>query len=153
MITDCQIADLFQHPDHIPLVAQWIYDEFWADKEAFTPEALAGLLRTATDPREVPLSLLAFDGDQPVGTVNLIENDDENRPHLRPWLAALYVLPECRNRGVGSQLVRALKGRADAMGIDNLYLGTDNPGFYERLGAQAHEQLAEDFCIMRLSTG
>jgi predicted N-acetyltransferase YhbS len=148
----CRIADLFASPEHISLVARWIYDEFWADKDVHTPESLETLLRLAVKPDAMPLSLLALEEDRPVGTVNLIDNDDENRPHLWPWLAALFVVPDRRHLGIGSLLVRSLQQRAAAMGIDALYLGTDNPVFYARLGAAIHEQAPGNLCIMRLST-
>jgi predicted N-acetyltransferase YhbS len=80
----------------------------------------------------------------------LIENDDENRPELTPWPAALYVRPEYRNRGIGSLLVRTLQQQAVLMGIGSMYLGTDNPGFYARLGATVHERRSAEFCIMLL---
>ena len=145
-----QITDLFTHPQYVPLVAGWIHAEFWADKDVFTPTALADLLRLATLSDAIPLSLLAVVDGQPVGTVNLIENDDDRRAHLRPWLAALYVVPDHRRRGIGSALVRSLQRRAGRMGIGELYLGTDNPGFYTRFGAALHEQVVDDFCIMRI---
>ena len=149
---DYEVSDLVEYSHHIPLVAGWIHSEFWAEKDVFTPADLAELLRMATRPDEIPLSLVALVSGQPVGTVNLIENDDEARPHLRPWLAALFVIPEHRSCGIGSALVRALQQQAKDMGIDVMYLGTDNPGFYERFGASVHEQLSDNFCIMRLSS-
>jgi hypothetical protein len=48
-------------------------------------------------------------------------NDDPERSHLTPWLAAVY-------------------------------LGTHIPDFYKRFGAELHEDLAEDFCVMRIAT-
>src|SRR5262245_6919275 len=100
-----QIRDLFQVPEHLPTVAGWIYDEFWAGKGQLTTESIAQLLGQATHEKSIPLSLLALELDEPVGTINLIENDDEQRVHLRPWLAALFVLPAHRHGGIGSMLV------------------------------------------------
>jgi GNAT superfamily N-acetyltransferase len=132
-------------------VARWIYGEFWADKDHHSPESLEALLQQASRPDVVPLSLLALAGDTPVGTANLVENDDEARPHLRPWLAALFVQPGFRKRGIGSLLVRNLRDRACRLGLTGMYLGTDQPAFYERLGAIVVERLAYDFCIMYLA--
>ncbi len=147
---DVQIVNLFERPDDLLVVAGWIYREFWRDTDVHTAESLAGLLGQAVEEEEIPLSLVACVEGKAVGTVNLVENDDDARAHLRPWLAALYVEPEYRRRGVGSALVGELQRRAEAMGIGELYLGTDNPGFYERLGAVVHEQVNPEFCVMRL---
>jgi predicted N-acetyltransferase YhbS len=147
-----QIDHLFEHPQHVDQVAAWIHAEFWTDKNIHTPQSLAALLRNATTPDAIPLSRLAFVDGVPVGTINLIENDDDQRMHLRPWLAALLVLPEHRRQGIGSALVRDLQQHANRLGIGHLYLGTDNPGFYFRLGATIHEQVTTDFAVMRLTT-
>jgi predicted N-acetyltransferase YhbS len=146
------IVDLFTQPGHVSTVAGWIHNEFWLDKDIHTPESLEQLLRHANSDDALPLSLLAISDGEPVGTVNLIENDDEERTHLRPWLAALYIDPEHRLRGIGSALVRELQQRALRMGIDTMFLGTDNTGFYARLGARIHEQVRDDFCVMQLDT-
>lgn len=147
---DCQVTDLFEHSRHLPLVAHWIHGEFWADKDVYTADRIADLLRHATCPDKLPLSLVALVSGQPVATVNLIENDDDVRPHLRPWLAALFVVPDYRGRGIGSTLVRTLQQRSSVVGIETMYLGTENPEFYRRLGATVYEQVNHNFCIMRL---
>ena len=105
-----EIDNLFSHREHIPLIADWIYDEFWADQNLVTREWLAAQLKTATGPEQIPLSLIAMSAGEPLGTVNLIENDDEKRAHLRPWLAALFVVPEHRGNGVGSARQRRSAG-------------------------------------------
>lgn len=145
-----QIDHLCEHPGFVDLAADWIHREFWADKDVHTPESLAGLFRLAITKTQIPLSLLALVDGVPAGTVNLIENDDDQRTHLRPWLAALYVEPRFRHRGVGSSLVRKLAELSVGLGIERLYLGTDNPGFYRRLGAEVHEQVSGDFAVMRI---
>ncbi len=150
MTDGARIEPLFRHPRHVPLVAGWIHHEFWEGKAGYTREDLERLLRDASDPDHVPLSLLALAGDRPAGTVNLIHNDDPARPHLHPWLAALVVVPELRRHGIGSALVRALAADAARLGFFELFLGTDIPAYYARLGATVHEQVAGTFCIMRL---
>lgn len=147
-----QIDDLFRHPEYVSTVASWIHGEFWADKNVHTPDSLEQLLRDADSGDRLPISLVALINDQPVGTVNLVDNDDDRRPHLRPWLAALFVAPTYRRRGVGSALVQALRQRAAELGIRDMFLGTDNPRFYLALGAEVHEQVREDFCIMRIAS-
>jgi predicted N-acetyltransferase YhbS len=145
-----RVIHLFESPEHLPLVAGWIYDEFWRDTPRHSPASLEQLLRQAKRRDAIPISLLAMRDDVPVGTVNLIENDDDSRPELTPWLAALFVAPQWRRQGVGSLLVQSAKQHARGMGIDALYLGTDNPKFYERFGATLHEETGGGLCVMRL---
>lgn len=127
-----------------------IYNEFWIDVEdGMSLGDLIAHLKTASGPQQMPLSLIALVDGQLAGTINLIENDDENRAHLRPWLAAMVVRADLRGRGIGSALVKALLVDARLMGIPTVYFGTDGPGFYERLGAVKHEHVRDDFAIMK----
>lgn len=144
-----EVAHLFNHSEHVPLVAGWIYDAFWRDKPGYVVATFERLLRDASDPARIPLSLLAFADGVPAGTVNLIESDSPTRPHLHPWLAALFVAPEHRGSGVGRTLCRAVVAEARRLGVADLYLGTDIPSFYAALGAELYEQLAGSLCIMR----
>ena len=91
-----RVEHLFDHPAHLPLVAEWIYREFWVGKAGYSAATFATLLRQADSADRIPLSLLALVDDQPVGTVNLIHCDSESRPDLHPWLAALVVVPILR---------------------------------------------------------
>ncbi len=145
-----QIDHLFNHPEHRSLVAGWIYHEFWRDRPGYSVAMFEELLRKADDPDRIPLSLLALVDGQPAGTVNLVHNDDESRPHLHPWLAALVVTPERRGSGVGSALVRRLLCDARRLGVTDLYLGADIPDFYARLGAVRHERASDSLWIMRI---
>jgi GNAT superfamily N-acetyltransferase len=146
-----RIDHLFNHPERIRLVAGWIYDEFWRDKPGHSVETFVGLLSAAGDPNRVPLSLLALAGDLPAGTVNLVHTDSEAPPDLHPWLAALFVAPETRRRGIGTALVRELNAHAARLGFGELFLGTDIPAFYERLGAERVQTVRGDLCIMRFA--
>ena len=145
-----QITHLFNHPQLIEAVANMIYNEFWLNVEdGMSVANLVAHLETATQPQQIPLSLIAMVDGQLAGTVNLIENDDGKRAHLRPWLAAMVVREDLRGQGIGTALVNALLSDARLMNIPTVYFGTDGPGFYERLGAVQHERVRDDFAIMR----
>ena len=145
-----EITHLFQHAEHTHAVAQMIYNEFWIDVvDGLTLDFLDTHLQNTHDPSRIPLSLIARVNGQLVGTVNLIENDDRNRTHLRPWLAAMVVAKEFRGQGIGTQLVRALLAEAQRLGFSTMYFGTDGPDFYERIGAVKHEHVRGEFFIMR----
>lgn len=147
-----QIDHLFQHPQHRPAVAAAIYKEFWKDKPGYSPAFFENLLRQADHPDRIPLCLVARVNGQFAGVVNLIENDNAARPHWRPWLAALIVLPPFRGQGIGSALVRRLVAEGVRLGYHRLHLGTDAPGFYERLGARQLEWLRPDLALMAIDS-
>lgn len=65
----------------------------------------------------------------------------------------VVVVPQRRGQGIGSLLLRSLKREAKPMGFEQLWFGTDGPGFYERLGAVRHLRKGDDFWIMKLSLG
>ena len=65
----------------------------------------------------------------------LVYEDMSSRPDLSPWLASVYVIPEYRNRGIGSQLVRTIEEISQKLCVSRLYLFTpDRIKFYVRLG-------------------
>lgn len=147
---DVAIDHLFRHPHLTGAVARLIHREFWADREnGMTVADLVAHLETTGDPGRIPLSLIALDGGELAGTVNLIDNDDRKRTHLHPWLAAMVVVDRYRGKGIGTRLVQALLAEAARLGFGRVYFGTDGPGFYTRLGARLHEQVTPEFCIMR----
>ena len=144
------ITHLFNHPHLIDTAANMIYSEFWVNVEdGMSVSDLVAHLKTATQPQQIPLSLIALVDGQLAGTINLIENDDAKRAHLRPWLAAMVVRADLRGQGIGTALVNALLVEARLMNVPTVYFGTDGPGFYERLGAIKHEHVRDDFAIMK----
>ena len=147
-----EIDHLFNHPRHIARVAGAIYDEFWADQNGYSAADLERLLGDANSDSSIPLSFVALALGEPVGTINLIDNDDEARTHLHPWLAALVVLEPHRGQGIGTALVERLLDAAARLGYSELYLGTDAPAFYARFGATIHEHARSDLVIMRCPT-
>ena len=144
-----RIEPLLDHPRHVPYIASLVYQEFWAEvpdglSEAYLAQAFGG----QAEPGRVLKSWVALEGGEPLGCVHLIDNDDDSLPDLRPWLAAMVVVPHRRSQGIGSALVRALLDDARATGFPRVWFGTDGPGFYERLGARRHLQRSETFWTM-----
>jgi predicted N-acetyltransferase YhbS len=80
-----------------------------------------------------------------VGTISLVENDLQCRPHYTPWLASLFVPEEYRKQGIGEQLIEHIKGLAREMGYNKIYLRTeDAETYYQRLNWQYIETCADD---------
>lgn len=59
----------------------------------------------------------------------------ETHPHYQHWLGSVYVLPECRGLGIGSELIRYTVDNAHQLAVDELYLYTRKKQyFYSKLG-------------------
>ena len=144
------ILHLYERPAHRPLVAGWIYEAFWFELDGYSPDFFEGKLSEAAGANTLPVSLLALDGEEPAGTVNLIANDDPSRPHLTPWLAALYVEPAFRGKGHAQALCRRLFEEAARLGCHEVYITTHITVFYRRFGAELHEATDEDPWILRI---
>lgn len=140
---DIQIENLQEHTDLIPLLAKWHFQQWGALTGASSEQDYQKLICKYASSQKVPTTLLAIENNKTVGSVNLIESDLEIRSELTPWIAQLYVIPEKRSRGIGSNLVRAAIDRAIEFGFDTLYLYTSGtlPFFYESLGWKTREVL------------
>ncbi len=150
-----QIEQLAARPELIPIVATWIYNEWWTTVPGASVETLTARLQSHLVHDQIPLTLVASLGDRPVGTATLLGHDvgTDEWPELSPWLAAVYVVPEYRRRGVGGALVNAAVERATALRVGVLYLLTSaREGFYAHLGWQVRERKA-DSILMSKRTG
>jgi GNAT superfamily N-acetyltransferase len=81
-------------------------------------------------------------GERFLGTASIIHSDSDGRPDLGPWLAAVWVETDARERGVGAALVERAADNAFGLGINRLYLqaGHLRRPFYEKRGWRAHEE-------------
>jgi N-acetylglutamate synthase-like GNAT family acetyltransferase len=65
----------------------------------------------------------------------------DTRPDLDPWLGGLLVLPEWRNRGIGTMLTHRATEEARRLNISPLYLWTHSAErLYRKLGWQVVER-------------
>ena len=134
------IAYIKNHQETLPVVARWLFDE-WSDLcPGSTPDTFADHLQENCHDNQVPLTLIALVNGGVVGTASLIEYDMDTRHDLSPWLASVYVIPEQRGQGIGTELVQAIVAKAREIGIPTLYLFTpDKEHFYQKIGWQTQE--------------
>ena len=105
------------------IVARWRYDAFFAE-DGGTFEESRDALRVWMAGLGYETALLAEIDGQPAGSCLFVREEIDPRHDLTPWLAALYVAPEFRKRGVASALVRAIEQHARSVGCGELYLYT-----------------------------
>ncbi len=126
---------LADYPQYLSTVAGWVFDEWGWELPGSTLESIRAEFSLYLNHDRIPLTMLALVETQPVGTASIFLHDMDTRMDLTPWLAAVYVLPEFRGQGIGSQLVRAIEGAALRLQLGRLYLFTpDRAPFYARLG-------------------
>lgn len=131
-----RIEPIHRYKKHIPTIAKWHWDEWGhADPEGSLGK-WAAALGTRTNVGAIPTTFIALsDTQDPTGSVVLVHSDMSTHPELGPWVAGLYVIPECRRRGLGSSLIERATTAAIQMGYRNLYLHTSTaPSLYSKLG-------------------
>lgn len=130
------ISDLRQRPEFLDRVALRIWQAWWRDS-GHPLDYISGRLRDENlnaDP--IPFALVAHDGTECLGTSSVIEADLAERPQFSPWVAAVWVEPQARRRGIGAALVEHAAQGCFALGVSRAYLCArpERSGFYEGLG-------------------
>lgn len=139
------LKQLSECPEHLETVAHWIYEQWWS-KRCDSPEVVLGWLRTHSKLDTVPYSVIALAESEPVGSCCVIENDCIHRPQYAPWVAAVYVRPDFRRRGIASMILHeaasiAARGRVKGLYIDCLAVTAK---VYEKNGWTIYEREVGD---------
>jgi predicted N-acetyltransferase YhbS len=134
-----EIASLREQPQHLRTVAEWIHRQWWSDTAV---ESIEYWLTGHLGEGGFPVSLVALEDGEIVGSVSLHESEAEDRPAYKPYLGALFVKPDRRGCGLGVALVRAIEAHADKLDHAAIYLNAADAiaGFYEGLGWETVEQ-------------
>jgi GNAT superfamily N-acetyltransferase len=135
---------IWECPELIPVVAQWLFDEWGrVEPDGSLDHLDASLRHQAASPDAIATTFVALDGAVPVGTAGVVEQTAEvyraspRQRDLSPWLASVYVPLEHRGRGIATALVQHAMDHVAANGVTRLYLFTDAAqGLYERCGWQ-----------------
>lgn len=146
------IEYLSEHTSLVPQLARLHFEQWGYLRPAVTLEQRIARLQAGCGRGGVPTVLVALEDAKLCGSAMLLANDMETRPELTPWLAGVYVVAACRERGYGTALVGRAESEARALGVRRLYLYTpDAAAFYVRLGwivTQACEYLGQAVVVM-----
>jgi N-acetylglutamate synthase-like GNAT family acetyltransferase len=135
------IEYLADHPDALTTLAQWQHAEWGHIRPGDTVEKRATRLRGWSNRDRIPLTVVALEGNEVLGSASLIEHDMETRMELTPWLAGVFVGEPYRRRGIGAQLVRRIMDEARKLKVPLLYLYTvHSEKFYAALGWELMER-------------
>ncbi|HEY5129424.1 MAG TPA: GNAT family N-acetyltransferase [Bradyrhizobium sp.] len=135
------ISDLRQCPEFFDIVAERIWQAWWK-ADGHPLDYISGRLSENLSDTPIPFALVAHDGDSFLGTTSVIAADLAERPQLTPWVAAVWVDPAARRRGVGAALVDRAVRDCFALGVGRAYLCArpQRSGFYQALGWSAIER-------------
>jgi N-acetylglutamate synthase-like GNAT family acetyltransferase len=130
-----QISYLIDHPNYIPQLAQWLFEQWGSILGEKTLETRIKKLKAHMNRDELPIAWVAHANGQLLGTAALRVHDLEEREDLTPWLGGVFVGSDFRRRGIGAALCATVEDAARSRGIQTLYLFTlDKQAWYLRLG-------------------
>ena len=134
-ICGVQISYLIDHPEYVPQLAQWLFEQWDSILGEKTPETRIRKLQAHMNRNDLPIAWVAHADGQLRGTAALRLHDLEGREDLTPWLGGVFVGSDFRRRGIGSALCATVEDAARSRGIQTLYLFTlDKQAWYSRLG-------------------
>jgi len=152
-----EVKYLADQPELVALLSKWFHDEWGSSNPSLTLESIERQVKERLNRDKFPLCLVAFAKSKPIATATLKIREVDIYPQFEHWLGNVYVLPEYRNQGVGSQVVEFTVDRAKLLRVKNLYLYTqDREHFYQRLGWITLEQVeyhAHRVVVMRRILG
>lgn len=128
------IQPLHAAPQHASRVTEWLWQAFGG--ETLPQACFASIVGHSQTPGALPITFIAAEGEMLLGTVGLWRCDLISRQDLYPWMAALYVAPEARGRGLAGKLQQHVIGYARTQGYSELFLYSACRDFYERFGWQ-----------------
>jgi GNAT superfamily N-acetyltransferase len=130
-----RISYLIEHPEYIPLLAQWLFEQWDSILGEKKPETRINKLKAHMNRDKLPIAWVAHANGQLLGTAALRVHDLEGREDLTPWLGGVFVGTHFRRQGIGAALCATVEEEARSRAIQTLYLFTlDQQGWYSRLG-------------------
>ncbi len=119
-----KIYPLSEKKSLYPILAYWSYNNWYLTRNVSFKIVLHEYRRRA-EPDSLPCSFIAFWGELPVGMISIKDTDMISRRELSPWLSALYVSPEYRERGIGTELIKTVQNFSSYKGFKRIFLFID----------------------------
>ena len=128
------IVSTAERADLVPLVARWLWDEFWR-RDGYSLDGTRAAVEESVTAPTMPRTFILLADGEPLGTASLAAEDLDARPDLTPWLAGVYVEPHARGRGYATHLIAKVEEECRAASISTLWLYTRTAeSLYARVG-------------------
>ena len=117
---------LADHPELLPTVAQWYFEEWGYLSEEKTLEQDIQRLQIYQNKDKVPLMLLAVEEEALLGAAQLKFREMSIYPEKEHWVGGVYVAEAHRGKGIARQILVELIAIAKSFKIETLYLQTEH---------------------------
>jgi len=135
-----EIVPLSAVPHFADQITEWQWRAFG---EPDSRDFFASIVASSLSGSDFPMTFVAVEAGNAIGTVGFWRCDLISRQDLFPWLAALYVDTPARGKGVSEALQQRVIQHAQAQGYSQLWLWSTFSGYYERFGWQPQGEALE----------
>ena len=126
-----EIHCLANHLEFKEKIIEWLNDEFGGESSrAFYKE----IIEHSLEEMKLPITFVAIENHEVIGTVGIWRGDLLSRQDLFPWISALVVRQDYRNKGVGQALQKFALNYCQSHNFGDVYLYTDIENYYEKMG-------------------
>lgn len=147
-----KIEMLKDRPEFVETVIEWLNNEFGNSNSL---KFYQGIIEHSMVENQLPITFIAVENDILLGTVGIWRGDLLSRQELYPWLSALVVNPNYRNKGIGQRLQKYVLEYCKMNGYKEVFLYTDLHNYYEKSGwipfDKGYEYTGNEVCIYRQS--
>ena len=118
------IEFLADHPEAIPILKELFETEWEPYYGPKGPGDAKSDIIKSSNRHELPIALVGIIDGKICGTAALKMESVTTYPDFYPWLAALLVVPDYRNTGIGEKLIASIEALAKRLGYIKIYVGT-----------------------------
>lgn len=145
MSNTVEVVNLFYAQQFIPIVSQWIWEEWDKDNKKHTLEDIIYRSKHSINENTTPMMFMALYNNEPAGVISIWNNDLKNRQDLTPYIGTFFIQKQFRGRGVDRALMKAVIEACRRIGYEYIYFWTHWDNYYLRKGAEFMETVPYEF--------
>ena len=124
-----KLSNTLVDPVHLAQLREWFISE-WAEVDPF---------EVSHEGLQVPSPIVITENDRLLGGLSFTWAQKPNVAEMAIWINAVLVSPEYRGMGLASQLIQAAESEAKNSGVNELFVYSEFPRLYQKLGWQVRE--------------